>query len=48
MNDRNFFNVLGALISAIAAVFDSIGLTPFLRNCETKPIDLVFCEVTFA
>ena len=40
-NDRNCFNVLGALISAIAAVFDSIGLTPFCEN--VKPSQFIWC-----
>ena len=40
-NDRNCFNVFGALISAIAAVLDSIGLTPLCEN--VKPSQFIWC-----
>ena len=33
--------MFGALISAIAAVFDSIGLTPFVEN--VKPSQIIWC-----
>ena len=33
-NDRNCFSVFGALISAIAAVLDYMGLTPLCENVK--------------